>query len=446
MKSFRPWSTRIACSPRGLSPAWSMYFGYRSRFGLSGPAGRPRPVVGVLDPPARRVHDVRAVLDAVDSVPLGRGVAAVNRPRPVEPVVPPGHELRVEVGDVPVGVGVDRVVRRVGVQLHHLPVLGQRASPGAEERLAQRLHRLLHQPDADPLPARRAHDRPVVRPVDREDLGRHAAGGAVGNADRPRHERPLLAAVAIEQPAAPPDDGLRVLIHRVGAGRGVHPAQPVVEALVDEELAPRRRAVGVEPLPARHLQLGAEEERGVRVDEEQGAVVHGVRRRDGEAVRAGGLARPGARLRRSGAARAVSVERLERVQRHALDVAADAALAEAERHPRLEPRDHPRLHGRVGVQVVVEPVGPRVHQALEPRGAGRVLRPHAVRIDEQLHPQVLPDGALPFGLGEPTRRVQVVGLDPVEVVLRLGVDHPEDRVGVGAGRGRGRCPSRRGRW
>ena len=64
-------------------------------------------------------------------------------------------------------------------------------------------------------------------------------------------------------------------------------------------------------------------------------------------------------------------------------------------------------------------------------GLAAYLRPHAVRIDEQLHPQVLPDRALALRLGQPAHGVEVVGLDPVEVVLRLGVDHPEHRVGVG---------------
>ena len=35
---------------------------------------------------------------------------------------------------------------------------------------------------------------------------------------------------------------------------------------------------------------------------------------------------------------------LELLQVHLLDVAADRALAERQRHPGLELRDHPRLH------------------------------------------------------------------------------------------------------
>ena len=45
----------------------------------------------------------------------------------------------------------------------------------------------------------------------------------------------------------------------------IQPAR-VVESLVDEELSPRHRAVRVQSFVARHLQLGAEEERRVRID------------------------------------------------------------------------------------------------------------------------------------------------------------------------------------
>ncbi len=46
----------------------------------------------------------------------------------------------------------------------------------------------------------------------------------------------------------------------VDAARGVHPAQPVVEPLIDEELAPRQRAVGIQALLTRDVCLFAEEE------------------------------------------------------------------------------------------------------------------------------------------------------------------------------------------
>ena len=88
----------------------------------------------------------------------------------------------------------------------------------------------------------------------------------------------------------------------------------------------------------------------------------------------------------------------------------------------------------MSVQVEVEPVRPRGHQRLEPRRAGRELRTDRVGVDEEPLPQVAPDRVLPLGLGESSHRVEVVHLDPIEVVLGLRIDHPEHRVGVGGAR------------
>ena len=127
----------------------------------------------------------------------------------------------------------------------------------------------------------------------------------------------------------------------------------------------------------------------------------------------------------------VAVKRLELPQVDLLDVAADAPFAERQRHPRFEAGDHPRLHLGVLVQVVVEPVGIGVHQGLEPLRALAVQSPHLRRVDEQLHAQVAIDRGLTLGFGQPAHRVQVIGLDPVEVVLGLRIHHAEYRVGVG---------------
>ena len=59
-----------------------------------------------------------------------------------------------------------------------------------------------------------------------------------------------------------------------------------VEALVDEELAPRRGTIGIEAFVARDLLFGAEEEAGVGIDEEERVAAGGVGRCNGDAVRA----------------------------------------------------------------------------------------------------------------------------------------------------------------
>ena len=126
-----------------------------------------------------------------------------------------------------------------------------------------------------------------------------------------------------------------------------------------------------------------------------------------------------------------AVEGFELVEIDALDVAADAAFGEAERHPGLEVRDDSRLHVGVFVEVEVQAVGEGVHQSLQPGGACCVLLLQLDGIDEELHAQVLIDFGFAFGFGEAAHRVDVVGLDAIEVVLGLGVDHAEDGVGVG---------------
>ena len=179
----------------------------------------------------------------------------------------------------------------------------------------------------------------------------------------------------------------------------------------------------------------------MRIDQQQCVVTDRVRRRDGDAIRAARLLEQGAGL--GGVKQRqlpLAIESLQLFQRDAFDVAADAAFAEAERHPRLEPADHARRRLRMLIEVEVQPVGPGVHQLFQPVRAGCVFGLQVHRIDEQLHAQVLIDRALPFGLGQAAHGVQVVGLDAVEVVFRLGVDHAEHRIGVGGAMHMGDAP------
>src|SRR5581483_2731496 len=89
-----------------------------------------------------------------------------------------------------------------------------------------------------------------------------------------------------------------------------------------------------------------------------------------------------------------AIKRPELSQRDMLDVPTDAPLAERQRHPRLEVLDEPGRSLRMRVEIVVEPVGVRVHQLLQPRGTRGVLGLHAIRVDEELRAQVAKDHAL----------------------------------------------------
>src|SRR5215510_12634256 len=102
----------------------------------------------------------------------------------------------------------------------------------------------------------------------------------------------------------------------------MHPPGSLVEPLVDEELAPGGCAVNVQPFAARDLQLGAEEEAGVWIDEQQRMTVPGVRGRDGEAVRPLRLAKQQAAFAGRHRQPVAAIERLQLAERNALDIAA----------------------------------------------------------------------------------------------------------------------------
>src|SRR5271166_53631 len=98
-------------------------------------------------------------------------------------------------------------------------------------------------------------------------LFRHAVAGPVGHRDSGCYYRTLLVSVPIVELIAAFCDGLQILVNRIDTAGSMHPAGMVVEALVNEELTPRDRAVGIQPFLAHHLQFGSEEERGVRIDQ-----------------------------------------------------------------------------------------------------------------------------------------------------------------------------------
>ena len=83
------------------------------------------------------------------------------------------------------------------------------------------------------------------------------------------------------------------------------------------------------------------------------------------------------------------------------------------------------------IEEVVQAVREGVHQTFEPGRARAVFGAERVRIDEQPLPQVREQRGLALGFGHSSKRVQVVGLDPVEIVLGLRVLHAEDGVRIG---------------
>src|SRR5207244_5586348 len=59
-----------------------------------------------------------------------------------------------------------------------------------------------------------------------------------------------------------------------------------------------------------------------------------------------------------------------------------------------------------------------------------VLDSYLLRIDKKFHSQIAPDRTFTFGFSQAAHPIKVVGLDPIEIVFSLRIDHSEDRVGV----------------
>ncbi len=166
----------------------------------------------------------------------------------------------------------------------------------------------------------------------------------------------------------------------------------------------------------------------------------GVRGCNGRAVRSTGFQREVAivrtnrrdRGRRRAGHRAVAVKGLERAQVYPIDVSAErhAPLGEGQRHPGFEMLDEFWRHLGILGEVVVQTVGERVHQRFQPRRARLVLRLQGIRVDEDLHAQVLPHPGLTLDLRQSPDGVNVIHLHAIEVVLGLCVHHAEDRIGI----------------
>src|ERR1051326_7234450 len=117
----------------------------------------------------------------------------------------------------------------------------------------------------------------------------------------------------------------------------------VIEPLINEELSPGCGPISVQPFLADHLQLRSEEERGVRIDQQQSVMRDSVGRGNGDSVRPGRLFRLAVSLRLVFPNGAFVIESLQFSEVDSLNVPSDAAFREAKRHPWLESIDHSRL-------------------------------------------------------------------------------------------------------
>ena len=124
-----------------------------------------------------------------------------------------------------------------------------------------------------------------MRPVDRKLPLSHSGVRLVRDGNLPDSHRTLLVPITVVERSVSLDDCLEEFVNVVDTARCVHPTGILIESLVHEKLAPRHSAVGVESLLADHVELFAEKERGVGIDEKQSITRRCVSRRDGNAVR-----------------------------------------------------------------------------------------------------------------------------------------------------------------
>ncbi len=124
------------------------------------------------------------------------------------------------------------------------------------------------------------------------------------------------------------------------------------------------------------------------------------------------------------------VEFLELRQIHSLDVTANAAFGESECHPGFKAPNNSWLDFRVLEQVIIQAVRKSIHQILQPGGTRLVILHCCLRVDEELHAQILVDLGFALRLGQAAHSVNVVRFYAIEVVLGLRVEGSENRVGI----------------
>ena len=94
----------------------------------------------------------------------------------------------------------------------------------------------------------------------------------------------------------------------------------------------------------------------------------------------------------------------------------------------------------MGGEIIVQAGGPGVHQRAQPRRAAAIIGLQLDRVDPEPLAQILPDRAFALGLGGAAQRGQQIGLDPREIVLRLGVDRAEHGIGIARAADMGDAP------
>src|SRR5215212_8893604 len=124
------------------------------------------------------------------------------------------------------------------------------------------------------------NDGSMMSAIDSECFLSHSLISLVGHLDDRGCNRPFFISVLVIVVVAFLDYCFKIYIDGISGTRCVHPATSLVEALVDEELSPSCRTVGIQPFATGHLQLRPKEERRMWVDQQQRVMTNRVRGRD----------------------------------------------------------------------------------------------------------------------------------------------------------------------
>src|SRR5262252_5604873 len=77
----------------------------------AGSCRRPRPIIAVIEPTARWIKQIWRLINGEKTLPFRFQIAAVHWFGPIKPGIATRDEVAVKVGNVPIRIRVDGVVR-----------------------------------------------------------------------------------------------------------------------------------------------------------------------------------------------------------------------------------------------------------------------------------------------------------------------------------------------
>ena len=391
-------------------------------------AGEKDGGVAVLEPAALGIQHLRQFGQAVQALPLGGGIAAIQGLGPVEIRVAARDGIAVKVINIAGAIGVDGV----GPGEREAP---QRSLKFAETARPGHGPALLHDTAFDGRRAYRqarvaAHteDGTVVRFAEYHAARFDAGGSLHADVVHPLDGLPVGAGVAVGKAVVGVVELLQVDVGGLGVVVGVAPAEASVVAGTDIGGSEDGEAGNVEAFAAVQvgfIALSCAEESDVRIDEQQGVSGGGAARADGPHI--GTFVGVGGHVDGAGAGQSGEGA-------FALGArdsgAGGSAMFLGEDEPGLPMGEQARMDGRVPGEVVVDAGRKGIAQSAEfGAGVGVVIAGALLGFVGARH-DVGGEGGGAVDFGGAAQGVEVIFFELPEVVLGLGVHESEDGVGI----------------